>query len=262
MTFGRLRLAPLTFCALLVSASAASAGSLNVEYSVSIRGFPVGTALLAAEDADGGYSIEFSARVTGLARLFSDATMSGRAAGRFGPDRPQPDTYDHVWVEDGETENVTMRFAGTSVTDISLDPPRKRPERYVPITDAQTADVLDPVSAFLWPAPGGLTPEICARTLPLIDGKYRFDIDLAFARDETFSPDGTALSYPTIVCSMRYRQIAGHRIGRKGGNFMRADAPAEVWMAAAGSGLVAPVHIELQSRVGRIMLRAKTFEAQ
>jgi len=260
MTFGRLRLAPLTLLALLVPASA-SAGGLNVDYSVSIRGFPVGTALLRAKDTDGHYAIEFSARVAGLARLFSDATMSARAAGNFAEDRPQPDAYDHVWVEDGETERVAMRFDGTSVADISLDPPRKRPERYAPITAAQKADVLDPVSAFLWPAPGGLTPEICARTLPLIDGKYRFDVDMAFDRDATFSPRGTALSYPAIVCSMRYRQVSGYRIGRKDGGFVKDGTVAEVWMAPAGRGLLAPVHIQLQSRIGRIVLRATTFEA-
>jgi hypothetical protein len=255
---------PLALLALglLCCPNPAEASALSIEYSVSIRGLPVGTARLRSESADGRYRTEFSARVSGLARMFSDAEMSAHAAGDIAPDRPHPDEYGHVWVEDGETETVAMRFAGTAATEISLDPPRKRPERYEPVTAADKADVLDPVSAFLWPVAGGAGPESCGRTLPLIDGKHRFDIDLSFARKATFTPRNATAALPALVCSMRYRQISGHRLNRKGGGFMREDSAAEVWMAPAGDEILAPVQVSLESRVGRIVLRATKFEVE
>ncbi len=79
-----------------------------------------------------------------------------------------------------------MHFSGRGgSTDIVASIRReKHPERYVPLTEADTADVLDLVSAFVWPVAGGVTPDICGRTLPLMDGKRRFDIALAFSRLE------------------------------------------------------------------------------
>jgi hypothetical protein len=239
----------------------AEAGALSIEYSVSIRGFPLGTARLKSESEDGRYETEFSARVSGLARIFSDAEMSAHAAGNLAPDRPYPEEYDHIWIEDGETETVRMRFAGSAVTEIGLEPPRRRPERYAPVTEADKADALDPVSAFLWPvAEDG--PESCGRTLPLIDGKHRFNIELAFARKATFTPRNASAPMPALVCSMRYRQISGHRLNRKGGGFMKEDSEAEVWMVPAGDGILAPAQVSLESRVGRIVLRAAKFEVE
>lgn len=243
-----------------LAASPATAGALKVEYSVSIRGLPVGTARLSAEDGDGRYQIALSARVAGLARLFSDADVRAQATGSLGAERPLPESYQHVWVEDGETENVAMHFAGTAVTDIALDPPRRRPERYLPMTDADKADVLDPVSAFLWPAPNGPTPDMCARTIPLIDGKYRFDLDLAFLREDRFSARGESRARPALVCGLRYRQISGHRIDRRGGGFMKQDSAAEIWLVPAGPGFLAPAKIQIESRVGRVVLQARSFD--
>lgn len=242
--------------------AAAPAGTLKAEYSVSIRGLPVGTARLKAEDGEGKYAIALSARVSGLARFFSDADMSAHVTGSLGSERPMPEGYEHVWVEDGETETVAMRFAGTAVTDIMLDPPRRRPERYVPVTEADKADVLDPISAFLWPAPNGPTPDVCARTLPLTDGKYRFDIDLSFARADHFSARGEDVVRPALVCGMRYRPISGHRIDKRGGSFVKQDSEAEVWLAPAVPGFLAPVKIQIESRVGRLVLQARSFEVE
>jgi hypothetical protein len=259
MKHGGLRFA-LAAVVLIFAPPSAVAGALKSEYIVSVRGFPVGTALLRAERGDGHYKVEFSARAAGLARLFSDIEVSAHASGLLAEDRPRPDGYGHVWVEDGETEKVQMRFKGRSVTEIGLDPPRERPQRYVPITREQKADVFDPVSAFLWPAPEGAVPSVCDRTLPLIDGKIRFDIELAFLREARFEPRGGERSQPAIVCSLRYRPVSGHRKNKKDDGFMREDAEAEVWMAAAGDGLVVPVRVEIDSRAGRVVLQARILE--
>ncbi len=247
---------------LLIAPAPGEAETLRIDYSVSIRGFPVGTARLRSEIAGGRYDTEFSARVSGLARLFSDAEMSARAIGGFSPPRPRPQEYRHIWIEEGETEAVRMRFSGDAATEIELDPPRRRPERYVPVTNEHKADVLDPVSAFLWPVAAGGGEEICERTLPLIDGKYRFDVELAFAGETIFTPRNKGFSTPAVVCSMRYRAISGHRIDRTGGSFMKEGTEAEVWMAPAAESLLAPVRVQLESRVGRIVLQATRFEVE
>ena len=242
-------------------AAAEAAHSVRTEYSVTIRGIPVGRAELSAEFADGRYALAFSGGVKGLARLFSDAHATAHASGRIAADRLRPDQYTHVWIEDDETESVDMRFKGPGVTDILLDPPRNKPERYVPITAEQKADALDPVSAFLWPAADG-GPAVCARRLRLIDGKRRFDITLSFDREVSFATRDRTYSGTAVVCRFRYEQIAGHRPGKENSLFLADSDDMEVWMAPAGNGLVAPVRIQMRTRVGRVVLVATGFRVE
>jgi hypothetical protein len=241
---------------------AAEARQLKVDYSVSIRGLPVGQAKLRAHVDDGRYAISLLGRVSGLVRLFTDIEANARADGTIGEDRPLARGYEHEWVEDGETETVAMHYSGRGVDEIDLDPPIRRPERYVPMTDEQKADALDLVSAFLWPAPGGATPAACDRTLPLIDGKRRFDIDFAFDRTDSFVVRRGHDRHKAVVCSIRYRPVAGHRKDKKNDGFLSESGDMEVWLSDIGDGILLPIRVLLQSKLGPAVLAASRFEAE
>ncbi len=246
----------------LLIGQAASAGTLSTEYSVMIRGLPVGSARLRAELTDGRYTIQFSGGISGLARLFSDAETSAAAIGEIGDDRLRPSEYKHIWKEDNETEAVDMHFVGRGLADVSLDPPRKHPERYVPFTKANTADTLDMVSAFVWPAPGGVTPDICGRTLPLTDGKRRFDVTLTFSRVENFATRDHSYRNRAVVCSFRYTPVAGQRIDKREKDSIINGDGMEVWMAPAGDGFAAPARIRLSTRIGPVQFVATKFRME
>jgi hypothetical protein len=263
MRLSRFGLAPLavTLPFLLLTAQPGSAASLSTEYSVTVRGFPVGRAHLQAEFADGRYTIQFSGGIRGLARLFSNAETSAASVGALGDSAMAPATYRHVWTEDGETETVDMQFSGRRLTEMALAPPEDHPERYVPITSADKADVLDPVSAFVWPVAGGVTPDICARTLSLIDGRRRFDIALRYERMEDFSTRDRSFRGRAAVCSFSYHPVAGHRIDKPDHGTIASGSGMEVWMAPVGPGLAAPARIQLRTRIGRIVLVATSIHA-
>jgi hypothetical protein len=259
MTIFRSALACLAFSSLLVAS--AEAATLHADYSVSIRGFPVGKATITAEFAKGRYSIAFTGGVSGLARLFSDAETTATATGRIGADRLEPKDYSHVWIEDNETETVAMRFAKRGVTAIDLAPPREHPERYVPLSRESEADALDPVSAFLWPIKSDFGPATCDRSLPLIDGKRRFDISLSFSRTAKFTTrDGYRAD--AVVCSFRYHPVAGQRISGKSDAFMADSNDAATWIVPVADGLAAPVRIEFRTRAGRVVLNATAIRLE
>jgi hypothetical protein len=253
----------LAFLALAVAApgDGAAAQSLEVGYAVSISGFPVGRAELRAEIHDRRYTVWFSGRISGLARLFSDARTEAQATGVIGDDRPLAEDYEHVWIEDGETETAGMHFSGRGVAEIELEPPLRRPERYVPLTAEHKADALDLVSAFLWPAPAGAAPEACDRTLPLIDGKRRFDIGFAFNRMESFAAGDGSRHRRAVVCAMHYRPVSGHRIDKKSDGFL-TEGDMEVWLSEAGNGLMLPVKVQLATKFGRAVLEVTTLAAK
>jgi len=121
--------------------------------------------------------------------------------------------------------------------------------------------VLDPASAFLWPAPAGVAPEACERTLPVFNGRQRFDLAFAYSRSDTFHARDGSYSGPAIVCAMRYRPVSGYRPDKDSIRFMAANRDMEVWMAPAGDGMVAPVRIQIRSKLGRLVLEARSFAA-
>jgi hypothetical protein len=246
----------------LAAAESAAAASLDIEYSVSLRGLPIGSARLKADVEGDRYTIDFSGRVKGLVRLFSDGEASASAAGAAADGKLRPAQYSQYWIEDDDDETIRVAFSGATATDISVEPPVKRPERYVPVTEAHRTDVLDPASAFVWPAPRGVTPELCDRTLPIFDGRRRFDLELSFSRTEAFDDGAGSNSGPAVVCAVRYRPIAGHRPNRKSVREMAANEDIEVWMAAAGEAMAAPVRIRIGTKFGRVALNAREFRAE
>lgn len=236
------------------------ASTLSADYAVRIRGIPVGRAEIKAEVADGRYTIRFNGRASGIARFFSDAKTEVSVAGRVGKTRLLPSEYTHVWTEDRETETVSLRFSGQGVRDIVLDPPRGHPERFVPFTEESKADALDPVSAFLWPTAQGLSAETCRKTLPLIDGRRRFDIALEFRGTDTFTTRDRSFTASAVVCSFRYLPVAGHRKDKPDASIVDSDA-MEVWLADTGDGFAVPVRIYLTTRAGRVALEATAVRA-
>jgi hypothetical protein len=249
------------FCA-AGSATDCSAHSLRSEYAVSVLGLPVGRAQLRAEFGDGRYSIRFSGKVKGLARLFSDAEASARASGTESPARLQPSSYTHSVTEDDKTETVRLSFSGSDVSAVSAEPPRRHPERYVPVTTADKANVIDPVTALVWPVTEPAAAQLCDRTLPLFDGRQRFDLVLSYSRTEVVEGGDDGYSGPAAVCAIRYRPISGHRPGKESVEFMAANKDLEVWMAPVGDlGVAAPVKIRIRTSFGPLVLEAMRFEA-
>ncbi len=256
----RRSLAAAAFAILLTGLpSPAAALVFSTEYAVSLRGVPIGAARLEATIEDGGYTIAFSGSIKGLARLFSDAHASAASAGEAHDEKLLPSEYTHRWTEDDDTERVLVRFTDAEAAEISIDPPPRHPERDVPVTAAHKRGVLDPASAFLWPAPAGTAPQTCERTLHVFSGRHRFDLALSYNRSETFRASDGSYSGPAIVCAMRYIPVSGHRPDRESVRFMAENREMEVWMAPAGQGWVAPVKIRLRTKFGRLVLDARRF---
>jgi hypothetical protein len=258
----RLLLAVAVIAPLLVPvATPAAADTFGTEYSVTLAGVPIGRASLHAEFLDGRYAVAFSGRVKGLARLFSDGHAAAAATGEVRAGSFHPNEYRHEWTEEDDTETVRVGFRDLQVDEIVVEPPPRHPERDVRVTAAHKRNVIDPASAFLWPAPAGAAPETCERTLAVFNGRHRFDLAFAYSRAETFRARDRSYSGPAIICAMRYHPVSGHRANKKSVRFMADNRDMEVWMAPAGAGIVAPVKIRIRTRFGWLVLEARQFSA-
>ena len=90
-----------------------------------------------------------------------------------------------------------------------------------------------------------ITPDVCRRTVPIFDGRQRYDLTLAFKRmDQVKSEHGYA--GPVVVCMVRYFPISGHRPDRPAIKYLTEQRDIELALAPlAGTRIVVPYRISV-----------------
>jgi hypothetical protein len=159
------------------------------------------------------------------------------------------------------TRTIRMALAENAVTGVDIAPPfDDKPDR-IPLTPKDEQNIVDPVGAFVIPAPIGAAPTsagACNRTLPVFDGYTRFDIALAYVGERKVKTKG--YSGPVAICSARYIPVAGHRRDRPATKFMADNKDIEVWLAPIGaSNVLMPYRISIRTMVGTAVAEATEF---
>jgi hypothetical protein len=103
-----------------------------------------------------------------------------------------------------------MGFNQAGISSVALKPDKPPSPEAVPVTEQHLKGVLDPLSAVIALTRGMQNP--CERKLAIFDGKQRFDLQLAFRREQKIV-EKTPSGQPGVayVCSVRYQPIAGHK---------------------------------------------------
>lgn len=255
------RLAGLAFGLGLWSLSA-QAEVLHAQYGVTLLGLPLGKASLDGEVAGQTYKISINARLTGIASLVSSSKGAAVASGAFLRGLIVPAAYANTSANATQTRTVRVAMSGGSVKGVDISPPIDPSPERVPLTDAHTRNIVDPLSAMIMPVPGSepiMGPAACNRTIPVYDGFTRFDVTLTYIGQRQVKAKGYA--GPASVCAVRYTPIAGHR-NRKPVQFMAQNKDIEVWLAPVGANRVlVPFRISMATTIGHLNIEAEEFSA-
>ena len=254
-------LSAATIASALGSAPGARADVLHATYRVSLIGLPIGAANLNANLSPTSYSIEADAKLTGLARLFANAQGASTGQGAIVAGRISPATFATIAASSQMIRTIRMALAGNAVTGVDIAPPfEDRPDR-VPLGPHDEQNVVDPVGAFVIPAPASgpmVSPAACNRKIPIFDGYTRFDIDLTYVGERTAKAKG--YEGPVAVCAARYVPISGHRRDRPATKFMADNKELEVWLAPIESDRVwMPFRISARTMIGTTVVEASEF---
>lgn len=261
-TTGLFRLA-FGACALAASALPAFAeGRLSAKYAFSLAGVELGRGSIVVEANDGGYEIAGSARVSGVARAVSSGKGSAAARGAVTPGKLVPRVYAMSAEADGEQESVRLAMVSGNVKDLDVEPPLKWAPDRVQVVDANLQNVVDPMSAAFIYVPGPaemLSPAACDRSIPVFDGRQRYDVELSFLRKENVKAK-EGYSGPAIVCRIRYVPVAGHRPSRSTVKYMMENKEMYVWLVPiSGTRFMAPFKISVATMIGTAVLEATSF---
>jgi hypothetical protein len=255
----------IALAAALAAWPAAADSKLEGRYDLSLAGIEVGKAAIVLEINRDSYSAAGSAQVTGIARIFTSSRGTAAARGKILGHQVVPHTYSMTAESKKRSDEVRIVMADGSVREYTAFPAvSPRPDR-VPLTEAHRKDVLDPMSAALTIAPGTgevMSPDVCKRTLPIFDGRYRYEVELKFLRIEHVS-GARGYAGPALVCEATYRPIAGHRPLRKAAVSANGTDEVRVWLVpVAGTRALVPYRVTVGTTYGTFMLQATLLRTE
>jgi hypothetical protein len=237
-------------------------GKLDASYVVTLSGLPIGRGVWAIDVQDDQFGASASGATSGLLRVFASGQGSSVVRGVMSGGQPSPSSYASSIVTDKHTDDVRIQFSGGSVREYSADPPTLPSPDRVPLTDAHRKGVLDPLTATLIRVAGSgdtLVPEACQRTIPVFDGRMRYDLQLAFKRLERVRSE-KGYQGTVVVCSIYFMPIAGHVPERSAIKYLVEQRDMEIWLAPiAGTRLMVPYRASIPTPIGLGVLQALQF---
>jgi hypothetical protein len=248
-------------CACAATVVEANSDTLRVTYGVSLVGLPIGIAHVTADLTPSRYSVDFRARLSGIASLVSNARGASTGTGAIVGGHVMPATFATTASSSKMTRTIRMALADNAVTGVEIAPPfDDNPDR-IPLTEKDKRGIVDPVGAFVIPAPtdsGPTSPSACNRTIPIFDGWTRFDIKLSYVGQREVSTKGYA--GPVAICAARYVPIAGHRPDKPATKFMTENKDIEVWLAPVrGASVLLPFRVSVRTMIGIAVAEATEF---
>jgi len=166
-----------------------------------------------------------------------------------------------IWRSKPKVTN--LRFTKNGDVTPSFDPPdTDNPNKREIVTAEQRHGSLDPVTALLQMLGNIAVEDSCAITVPVFDGKRRFDITGSDqGSDDIDEEDYSAYSGSARLCNADFKMIAGEWKDRKPTRFWQKSDdetgrdPFQIWLARPKPELPElPIVLESSSVLGRIMV--------
>lgn len=224
-------------------------------YHVEFTAFNLGDFHLTATLANSKYELKAKGKFSFISGMIYRASGRTEATGELSKNGAEPSQFGVTYKGGNKKEERRISFANGAVDEISIVPLKKPSPRSVPITADQLENVLDPLTAAFLSVRANGSPtyrEICQRTLPVFDGKQRFDIILTPKRSERALKGAPAgISDPLAVCRVKFVPISGYRPDHPGIKFMTQTEDIEVWLVSVPrTDLYIPYRIVLPTTWG------------
>jgi hypothetical protein len=236
-------------------------GKLDARYSISFARLEVGEISGTVVFGDSDYAISARGRAGGIMKALIDGEGSFAARGSVKEGHPFPTTFTSKIVSKVETSEVTMVLDEGRVKELTAIPPPNRDS--VPVTETNRQGIVDPLTAMLFSAAvigEGLSQAACRQTLPIFDGRQRYDLKLAFKRMDKMTAE-KGYAGPVVVCSVVYEPIAGHRSSAALVKYLSEGREMEMALApVAGTRFLVPFRVSVVSMIANLVIVADRFE--
>jgi hypothetical protein len=236
--------------------SLSGASRITAVYRVDLAGFNLGNFRVTTTFRGDDYEMRGEGRFKILEGLIYEWRGVTASAGRVTSAGPEPSMYALSYNDSAKMgERLRMTFDGRAVSDVSIYPSKRPLPRTIPVTKEQLEGVLDPLSGAFLSAhsdnPNG-DLSVCNQTLPVFDGRQRYDLVISPKRTVTvkrITPAG--YGGPAVICGVKFIPIAGYQPDNPGIRLMQQSNEIEVWLIPLrGTQMYVPYRIVLPTPAG------------
>jgi hypothetical protein len=211
----------------------------DMKIIMALAGVPVGKLAVSLRLANQQYTMSGSARTFGVSRLFSKAKGYAKSNGKLVGDHIIALSHSVQYRSGKKNGSVDIQFNQGEVVDTKSVPAVHYKSDAVKVTAADLKSVLDPMSISIIAVNKediGNPNAICNRTLPIYDGKNRFDLKMRYkGRRQVVTKGFKGLVF---VCSDRYVPVSAHRPHKKHIQQLKNNRSIEISLARIGSTAV------------------------
>jgi hypothetical protein len=245
---------------ILLCAPALAQSKLDAKYVISAAGISIGKSEITVQIDKDKYTASATGRASGFLSILVSGEGSVHVEGAVTEAGLQPKNFTASIKKDNENSEVKLVIDGGSVVDMTAESSLPDQDR-VPLTDADRHGIIDPLTAVLLPAgkSEALSNDVCQRTLPIFDGRRRYDLDLSFKRKDELKL-ASGYQGPVAVCAVKFKPIAGHHSSSLIVKYLSEGRELELWVAPiAGTRVLAPVRMTTTNLIGNLAVDAEQF---
>ena len=249
------------FFAVAVAGSPVQAADLYMKYKLFAVGLPIGSGVLSVDFGKDSYSINADGGTAAFGKLVSDGKGSVNVRGDIARGALQPKKFALNVESEDENGTISMQMLKGTVQNVALNPPQDRMNQRIKVTSDHLKNVLDPLTAAVFPAPKGLSAESCNRTLELFDGKERYNVHLSYKSKRQAKTSDGRFKGDVLVCRARYEPVSGHRPKRKTIQELANNKSMEIWLAPVGNRpYLVPLRASIRAPFGSLVVKAEKYK--
>lgn len=230
--------------------------AVNARYRLSFNGFDVGVYDFTSRYDSKSYSATGKTKISALFGAFKwTGTFEGN--GSFDDIGPHPVAYRMTYKSKSKVTSVKMGFDGSGVTSVALLPNKLPHPDAIKLKPDNLKHVFDPISATL-AISNATGADACNRTIPIFDGKARFDLRMSLKGREAIRekhPSGQPREL--IICRIKYVPIAGHKPSDFVHPWIDYDNIEIALRAIPSAGIYVPYRVTVPSTIGPAVMTAE-----
>ena len=220
---------------------------IAADFTIHVGGLLFIAGRFSATVEDEAYRLAATMGTAGATRRFYPADYKLLSEGHLAGAQVKPRHYVSDSTSKHSARLVSLAYGADGMPRLTAKPPYD-PKDATDVSPSLQRNTQDPMSAMLMPVAASQNP--CARTIPVFDGKRRYDLKLTYEGEKEMTPRGLKRPVTAIVCTIRYVPIAPVE-RRKFTDMLRRNDDMKVWLAPFDDGRVyMPVRFQLRTPLG------------
>ncbi len=188
------------------------ASRAQISMTIYAGGITLGNVDMDATIRSGAYHVVSNLTTSGVANAFWKAQIQATSSGKVADGKLQPALYDSFTVDhSGHRQEVSLTYDADGAPRLYANPAYSVTGYEVKPQDQK--NTLDPLSAVLFIISGvGTRPDNpCGVVAPIFDGRRRYNIEVRKVRNVAIDMDNDLYKGKGLLCTLRYRQLAGFK---------------------------------------------------